>query len=273
MERRMKKNASAVARVAAVPVLLAALVFGATGARGNAPFGTLCQADYQNGWQNTLPNSWDRCAWFNGELNDTDTQVFYRNLHGAETLYSSCDGCANGGADTVELLYTNTHGGALNRGNASLAMWDQNSSAQSISDGWRLGDESSGLSFMANYACETLTNADSSSSLINRWRNTFRGGMRMALGSQDKLWDSITTNECGEDFADSLQDGDSVKWAWLDGNGDWYEDQDVKVLATGTSSSNCTTRKDKMTWQNFGNYPQLFDGSVVSFCSTKIDNN
>jgi hypothetical protein len=37
----------------------------------------------------------------------------------------------------------------------------------------------------------------------------------MALGSQDKLYDGVTTNECGEDFADNLQDGDSIKWAWL----------------------------------------------------------
>ena len=61
---------------------------------------------------------------------------------------------------------------------------------------------------------ETLTSGDRapvSSTLCN----TFRGGLRMALGSQDKLYDGVTTNECGEDFADNLQDGDSIKWAWL----------------------------------------------------------
>ena len=47
------------------------LVFATSGR-----FGTECQRDYQNGWQTTLPHSWERCDWFNGELNDTDTQVY-----------------------------------------------------------------------------------------------------------------------------------------------------------------------------------------------------
>jgi Family of unknown function (DUF6345) len=270
MERR--KRFSSV-KVCVAVLFVAAMCLSATDSRAAAHFGTLCQADYQNNWKNTLPYSWDRCGWFNDELDDTDIFDFYWNLHGARTLYSSCDGCAGMGADTVSLLYTNTHGGALNDTDARIAMWDQNVRARTNTDSWRLGDESIRLSILALYACETLTSADSSSQLADRWRNTFRGGLRMALGSHDKLYDSVTTNEVGEDFADNLQDGDTIKWAWFDGNGDWYEDQDVKVLASGTDSSNCSSRKNDMKWQNFGSFPRLRDGSVGWFCSSRIDNN
>src|SRR5207249_11542673 len=33
-----------------------------------ARFGTMCQENYQNGWQHTLPYVWERCAYFNNEL-------------------------------------------------------------------------------------------------------------------------------------------------------------------------------------------------------------
>jgi len=270
MERRKKPPSSS---AWAAVLFVAAMLLGASQARAQAHFGTLCQADYQNSWKNSLPYSWERCGWFNDELDDTDIFDFYWNLHGARTFYSSCDGCAGIGADTVSLLYTNTHGGAINSNDARLAMWDQNIRARSNTDNWRLGDESRALSIFANYACATLTSADSSSNLANRWTNTFRGGLRMALGSHDKLYDGVTTNECGEDFADNLQDGDSIKWAWFDGNGDWYCDQDVKVLASGTSESNCVSRKNGMKWQNFGSFSRLRDSSVGWFCSSKIDNN
>lgn len=269
MDRRKKYSS-----VACVAVFLAAATwFGATDVRSQAHFGTRCQADYQNNWRTTLPYSWDRCGWFNDELDDTDIFDYYWNLHGARTRYSSCDGCAGVGADTVSLLYTNTHGGAINSTDARLAMWDDSVRARSNTDNWRLGDESIRLSIMANYACETLTAGDSSGEMIDRWRNTFRGGLRMALGSHDKLYDGPTTNECGEDFADNLQDGDSIKWAWFDGNGDWYCDQDVKVLATGTGESNCASRRNNMRWQNFGTFQRLRDNSVNWFCSSRIDNN
>lgn len=259
--------------VCAIVVLAAGICFTGDNVRGQAHFGTLCQADYQNNWRDTLPNSWNRCGWFNDELDETDIFDFYWNLHGARSAYSTCDDCADFGADSVSLLYTNTHGSALNMNDARLVMWNQNVRALTNTDNWRLGNESRMLSIMANYACETLAAADSSGQMIDRWRNTFRGGLRMALGSHDKLWDSITTDECGEDFADYLQGGDTIKWAWFDGNGDWWEDQDVKVLATGSGETNCNNRKNTMRWQNFGSFGRLRDGNVNWFCSSRIDNN
>ena len=52
-------------------------------------FGTECQRDYQNGWRATLDHSWERCSWFNDELNDTDTQVYYYDLHGAKPWWEN----------------------------------------------------------------------------------------------------------------------------------------------------------------------------------------
>ena len=257
-------------------VLLFAIVLflGAGEARPAAHFGAICQADFQSNWQTSLPYSWNRCGWFVDELDDTDIKSFYWNLHGAESFYSTCDGCAGVGADTVSLLYTNTHGKATNITDARWVMWDNGVRAQTNTDSLRLGDESIGLSILALYSCETLSSADSSASLINRWRNTFRGGLKMVTGSHDKVYDGPTTDEVGEDFADNLQDGDSVKWAWFDGNGDWWADQDVKVTATGTSESNCKSRRDGIKWQNFSSgFPRLRDSQVGWFCSSFIDNN
>lgn len=261
-----------------ITALCGALLFGTTDSRAVARFGTRCQADYQNGWRTTLPYMWDRCGWFVDELDDTDTSAFYFNLHGSKSRYSTCDSCGTG-VDDVHLMYTGTHGGAINDTDARLVMWDQNVRALSGTDGWRYGDEATQCSFFAQYSCETLTASDSSGQMIDRWRNAFRGGLRMALGSHDKLWDSTTTNECGEDFADDLQDGKTVRWAWFDGNGDWYADQDVKVLATGTGSTddaaknNCKSRRDGIKWQNFGSFAKLRDNAVDWFCSSRIDNN
>ena len=254
------------------------LLFAVVESEAVARFGTRCQADYQNNWRNELPYMWDRCGWFVDELDATDTSVFYFNLHGSRSKYSTCDGCSTG-VDAVHLMYTGTHGGAEDDTDARLAMWDEDIRARSNTDSWRFGDEATGASFFAQYACETMTAADSSGQMKDRWRGAFRGGLRMAMGSHDKLWDSITTNECGEDFADDLQDGKKVKWAWFDGNGDWWEDQDVKILATGTGStdaaaqSSCQSRRDTMKWQNFGSFGRIRDNALDWWCWSWISNN
>ncbi len=261
------------------PVLLvisAAILIGApVASEAVARFGTRCQADYQNGWQDTLPYMWNRCGWFNNELDDTDTKVFYFNLHGAESRFSTCDSCGTG-ADDVHLYYVGTHGGGW-ANDAVLAMWDQNALAESNNDHWRYGDENSQLAFFSQYACETLR---LDGKTIQRWVNTFRGGLIMATGSHDKLYDGITTDETGEDFADGLQKSKTVKWAWFDGNSDWWEDQDVAVLASGSvntgahnSEADCNYRRDHVKWQNFGGYARWRDGQIGWMCWSWITDN
>lgn len=263
--------------VATVLLSLAAILADAPIAAGQARFGTRCQSEFESGWRDTLSYMWNRCGWFNDELDDTDTKVFYFNLHGAKSAFSTCDSCGNG-PDNVHLFYVGTHGGAKSDTNARLVMWNNNTRALSITDKWRYGDESTAAAFFAQYACETLNNEDSN--IFSRWSGAFRGGLIMALGSQDKLWDGPTTDETGEDFADDLQKGKKVKWAWFDGNGDWWEDQDVAVMATGSSSTaahdssaDCHFRRDEVKWQTFGGFARWRDSQVEHWCRSRIDNN
>jgi hypothetical protein len=100
----------------------------------------------------------------------------------------------------------------------------------------------------------------------------FRGGLRYALGSHDKLYDGTTTNETGEDFADNLQKGYSILYAWKDANSDWWVDNDVTVVATGANGPDCWARRDFMTWQNFGSFPRLRDNQIGWWCHAAWDN-
>ncbi|WP_257457895.1 DUF6345 domain-containing protein [Archangium lipolyticum] len=228
-------------------------------------FGTLCTEGYQNGWQKTLPQSYERCSWFNDELNDTDTQSFYYGLKGARPyIENSLDSSL---VETVDHVFLNTHGGAWSDG-AVYAMWDQNSLANTKN--MRLGDESTGLSLLSTYACETLYHGDGK--LISRWKNTFRGGLRFVTGSWSKLYDGITTNEVGEDYADELQSGSTIRSAWRYATSDWATDQDPSVMATGTGEADCVSRLKNMKWTNLTSYPRRVDGAVTWYCITYWSN-
>lgn len=51
------------------------------------------------------------------------------------------------------------------------------------------------------------------------------------------MYDGITTDECGEDVADNLTDGDTVSSAWIDGVSDWWVDNHPIVVGPGTSAA------------------------------------
>jgi hypothetical protein len=243
-------------RRVALALALAALWSGAASAQ--ARFATECQSDYQNGWLPTLPEVWNRCGWFNSALGDLDILVYYYNLAGAKPWWE--DALDQGGMETVNLLYANTHGGAWT-GRSVWAMWDQNTLADSAA--MRLGDESWGLSIFATYSCETLK----IDGMWTRMAPIFKGGLRFAAGSHDTLFDSSTTNEAGEDFADNLQHRWTIAGAWSDAVSDWWEAQDAAVMATGQNSlAECESRRDGMTWQNYPNYPILRDGQASWYC-------
>jgi hypothetical protein len=225
-------------------------------------FGTECQRDYQNGWRTMLDHSWERCDWFNAELNDTDTQVYYYDLHGAKPWWENTNEL-----DQVNLVYANTHGGGWSD-KSVWSMWDSFTRAESTS--MRLGDQSYGASIFSTYACETLKFNDGKQ--WDRMGSIFRGGLRIATGSHDKVYDSVTTNEVGEDYADNLQKQRTIKYAWKDANSDWYADQDLTVMATGTNQSSCQSRRDNMKWQNFTSYSRLRDGQIGWYCYWYWDN-
>lgn len=232
-------------------------------------FGTWCTQSYQNGWQTTLGNSWTRCSWFNNELDDTDQLIFYYDLVGKKYFwerFGDTQPPAYDSADDVDLLFVNTHGGT-NTGNtqAVYAMW--NDPVYAITNEMRLGDSAwwgGGLAILATYACKTLWNGDNN--IQSRWGAAFRGGLKIALGSHDTVWDHYYTEEVGEDFADNMQNGQAFVYAWRDGLEDWYYDQDIMGVATGTSEANCATRRDTMKKSTYGTFPFIRDGAIVSMC-------
>ena len=244
-------------------------------------FGTRCQGTFNGTWQKTLPFAYSRCEGFNNELDDYDTKKFYFNLSGQATGFSGNDGIVDsGGVDAVDLFYVSTHGGvdsvrffyALKEQNKFACSQFSSGSNQCVSGAdWRYGDNSRKVKIYSQYICYTIAIDDFS---WDRWKQPFRGGLYIATGSQDKLYDGWTTDETGEDYADDLQDGKSVKWAWFDGNGDWYEDQDVAVYASSSGPlAECQLRRDSMTWQNVPQFPRLRDGDMNRLCAAWIWNN
>lgn len=231
-----------------------------------AQFGTRCQERFEDSWQSTVSWSYEICSGLNNKLDNTDTKDFYYSLAGSTCGFSTCDGTASaGGVDTVDLFYVVTHGGT-DASNALLAMWAENEIAQS-SD-WRYGDENDEVAIFSQYACEVMENGDGN--IWTRWDSVFRGGAYLVTGSHGSVYGSIATDEVGRDYADDLQDGKTVKNAWFDGNSDWYHDQDLAIMATGSTSSDCRDRRNNMTWSNIYGYPRLQDSSINYWCRSRI---
>jgi len=158
-----------------------------------ARFGTMCQKDFQNGWQTSISEAWNHCGWFNNQLDNTDQKIFYYNLVGGKAQWEN--GGDQGALDNVNLFYNNTHGGATTT-DAVWAMWDVGTRA--VSSSMRLGDEAFGLSIFATYSCLTMKHSDAA--FWTRWDDIFRGGLRIAVGSHDTVFNGTTTNETGENL-------------------------------------------------------------------------
>ncbi len=247
--------------------LATGLMAGSVGeARAQAWFATECQRSFQNDWLPPTIAAWDICGGFNAELNDTDHQYYYYNLQGAQWRWH--DAGDQIFMDDVDLLYAGTHGGQTQSGDSSVwGMWDHQQYAYSSS--MRLGDEAWRLSVLATYACKTLKTSDGKH--WTRMGPIFRGGLRYALGSHDQVAGGINTDEVGEDFADGLQKQKSFRYAWKEGNSDWWADQDLTAMTTGANATDCHNRRSGMKWQNFPYYAQLRDEQVGWVCWTKWD--
>lgn len=239
-----------------------------------ARFGSYQQGSFQNGWRGTIPQAATRTTWFNNELDDTDQKIFSFNLTNKKYFLERYGDHQpdNMAPDDVDLLWINTHGGAwTNPTTSTFAMWEQSTSAYTTE--MRLGDSATwggGLSVLVAYACEILKNSDGH--LGERLSPMFAGGLKIALGSHDTLYDDATTNESGEDFADNIQHHYSFKFAWYDALTDWKTDNDVAVVASGTNPSDCYRRKDDLNWQNYGGFSFLRNGDMAYLCWTTWDN-
>ena len=236
-------------------------------------FGTRCAQKFQNNWQLEVLYGNERCQLLTDQLSQTDTSMFYASMKGDHNGFTMLDGLPGAsGVDSVDLFYVNTHGAAfkalyVESDDASLAFFEQDAFTQSSS--WRFGNNNHKVKVFSQYACETMR-LDKHS--WNRWNKAFKGGLYLATGSHDKLYESVTTNETGEDYAENLQDGLSVKWAWFDGNADWLADNAVAVYASSSGNVGaCVNRLNLMTWQNMNLFGRLLDGNMNRLCASWID--
>ena len=198
-----------------------AVVVGAEGVRyfGNHNAQSTC------GGLNELCHTFDICDGFYSTLAGSSGSFHY---HRTSCWERDLRDVGQGGldssyADKADIFLLVTHGN--NNGSAITLAYDcANGGWHSDSTKWKLGDQN--LEWLALYACRTIP----FSSLANTCSRFFYG-LHMVLGSHDSLYDSCTTDECGEDFAQNLLDGDLISDAWLDGIDDWWCDQNAAVAA------------------------------------------
>lgn len=235
------------------------------GAAYAGEFGTRCQQTFDNGWQPALSYVYDRCSGFNDRMDDNNTKLFYFTVNDGSGFTGSDGSIPAGGVDTVDVFYVSTHGGVTDPA-AVLARKPAN--MYTVSFFWRFGDNSNRVAIFSQYACKTMQLDDKA---FGRWVNAFKGGLYLATGSHDLVYDSWTTSETGEDYADNLAHGKTVKWAWIDGNDDCCHDQDVVVYASSSGPlSECQQRRDTMTGQNVNSFTRLRDGSMNRICAEWI---
>ena len=246
--------------------LAAVLIATLTAAPAEAGvFGTACQEEFEDSDLGSLHWIWERCSGFNNELDNTDLKRFYYNLHGDNWWLqdTSLDPNAYDGGtlDDVDLFYISTHGGAWDT-TSTWAMYEDDQRAYSFL--MRLGDEGRKQSLFASYSCETMKVSDGK--VRTRLGPMFEGGLRYMAGSHGTIYDSPTTDETGEEFANNLQMGYTFRNAWKSGNSDLFTNQDLIVLSTGVSAADCNNRRDTMKWSNYNTYPRIPAGTPYWIC-------
>lgn len=249
---------------------LAAIWQGAIPASAGAPHsamevGVRCQQEYQNNWQSDVGNNdvWRRCSNFKNKIGQTDNVRFYFNLHGAkQPLEKTADNCgqACGGADSVDFLYMNMHGGA-NASTAFFNMWDQNSRA--FTNNMRLGDNSRQLMVFATFGCSSLLLSDGVTNVINRWLAAFSGGLVMTVGGHGSLYSG--NDQSATEFASRMQDGEPIGQAWLEST--WYADNrnTPTAMNVGRDANDCNNR-GRTTLPSLFATPILRDGAIGFIC-------
>ncbi len=196
-------------------------------------------------------------------MDDTDTKFFYWNMHGAQSDFE--DAGDQDRIEQVSLLFTDTHGGAW-ADTAVAAMWDNGSLHQTKNSYW--GDEQQGLYLWGAYACAML---QIDSNTWTRWNRLMKGGMMAVAGSHGTVWSASSTDDSGENFAEELQAGVAYRYAWRNGIQNDDFDQDGMVMFSGNGSSDCSSRRSGMTWQNFSTYTRRVNGSMTYLCWSSWD--
>ena len=229
-------------------------------------FGIHCTESYENGWLATLTAGKEVCDGFANRADDEAIKEFYYDLKDKQDYWHTTADYFNNALEDVDLFLTVTHGGAWSTDYSEWGMWNDNMLATSNS--MRLGDTANsrrGLSILSTFSCHTL---QTDSYFMNRWNTVFEGGLRMVTGSHNLIYIGYPAEQyLGNDYAYYLNQGWTIASAWSTAmNNTSYNNMDSAVAATGTNSSDCASRRDNMTWDNFQDYPRLRDSSIGYYC-------
>jgi hypothetical protein len=146
--------------------------------------------------------------------------------------------------DTVDICWIDTHGNHTASG-AVLLYDTAHTDWRGRSQQWQLGEAGNDLEWLMVYACDTVNRNN-----VNPLGTIF-GGLHIYCGAYDLMWDSPTTDECGEDVGDNLVSGDTVSYSWMDGVSDWAVDNHPITVCPA----------DAATWNN-GNV--LWERSILN---------
>ena len=132
--------------------------------------------------------------------------------------------------DNVDLFWIETHGNRTSDGQARMLFDTAQSAWRTFSGDWQLGENWNAEWIMA-YSCKTVDR----NNVGGLWNIFAR--LHMYCGAWDNMYDSFTTDECGEDVADNLIHGHTVSESWHDGVSDWAVDNHPITVAVDTSET------------------------------------
>ncbi|AFZ23088.1 hypothetical protein Cylst_0761 [Cylindrospermum stagnale PCC 7417] len=132
--------------------------------------------------------------------------------------------------DNVDIFWISTHGNHTSDGQARLLYDIPRKNWRTFSGQWQLGENWNAEWVMA-FSCETVDR----NNVSGLW-NIF-AGMHIYCGAWGKMYDGITTDECGEDVAENLINGHTISEAWIDGVSDWWVDNHPITVCVGDADT------------------------------------
>jgi hypothetical protein len=234
------------------------------GLAGAAKFGVMASSSFQNNWQNTLPYAWNNAWGFWNQGNVNMNGMWAYQMNGAQGRWQQPPSFSDN-VNSVDFFFAETHGSAWTGPyNAAYFMWDQNTVA--VTTNMRLTRTGGFFTF----SCDTQKN---DGGIWDRWSPVFQGGLRIATGGWDLLFDSPFTDDTGSNFAQYFENNEAFAYAWENAvESLWEPTSAPSTMVSGVSVTDCTNRLYGMTAFNvFSSYPKLTD-KVVYLCWYQVQN-
>ncbi len=246
--------------------------------------GVSCMAGpYQNNWKPEITGVETMCYNFVNEISGYGygNLSFYYGLDDQSFWETTADNTPGIGLDTVDLFFTATHGQKAPHSDwingtppdpnyeATWSLWSYQTSARSMY--MRLGDGSPGTSIFSTFSCETMA---FDGYTWNRYGSIFSGGLRAATGTdQVTTWCNTTAQlNLGANYAWYLGNGYLIRDSWGNAfSGSGCSPQYPSVMFTGNSDTDCTGRRDNMTWSNYTYFPRRRDSDITYWCGWQWD--